>query len=83
MGNKIPGGITFLFRSSQQLPRLYPLKDFFDHPAGTQHGAHPLSATNLPCALLSEEQRYNDTARCCVLGLEVPGHGVLDTVKYN
>ena len=29
---------------------------------------------DLPCALIPEQQRNKDTARCAALGAEVPGH---------
>ena len=61
-------GNTFLFRSSQQLPRrhLGPLKGFLSWH-GTLQGPSPR-------ALLPELQRYKDTVRCGALCAEVPGH---------
>ena len=61
---------TFLFRSSQQLPRvrLEPLKGFFEL---TQR---PSRALDSPRALLLELQRNKDTIRCAALGADVPGH---------
>ena len=35
---------------------------------------HPSRALYLPRVLLLELQRYKDTIRCVVLGVEVPGH---------
>ena len=63
-------GNTFLFRSSQQLPRLRlgPLKGFFEL---TQR---PSRALDSPYALLPELQRNKDTVWCATLDAEVPGN---------
>ena len=59
-------GNTILFRSSQQLPRLYlrPLKGFFEL---TRRSSRALDS---PRALLPELQRSKDTVRCVALGAE-------------
>ena len=62
-------GNTFLFRSSQQLPRLR---------IGTLEGLfeltrRPSRVLDSPCALLPELQRIKDTVSCGVLGAKDPG----------
>ena len=61
---------TFLFRSSQQLPRLClgPMKWLFDL---TQR---PSRALDSPRALLPKLYRNKGTVRCAVLGAKVPRH---------
>ena len=61
---------TFLFRSSQQLPRLR-----LGHLEGLfELRRRPSRALNSPHAFLPELQRYKDTVRCVAVGANVPGH---------